>query len=228
MKGILKYIPVLSFLVLFAACKNDSKPAAADTTKVEESTNAATGATSVYQVSSEKSRVNWEGSKPTGAHSGTINIKNGKLNIDNGEIVSGDIVIDMNSITVTDLEGDSKAGLEAHLKGMRDEGEEDHFFNVAKFPTAAFKITKVAKLANDENASHLVYGDLTIKGITEQVGFKASIDSNNGVVSVNTPEFKIDRTKWGVNYGSAKIFDGLKDKVINDNISLSLSVVATQ
>ena len=63
--------------------------------------------------------IEWKGSKPTGSHTGTIALQSGTFTVDNGK-VSGDFVIDMNSITVTDSkEDEGKLDLEAHLKGRR-------------------------------------------------------------------------------------------------------------
>ena len=61
-------------------------------------------------------------------------------------------MIDMNSITVLDLEGDYKANLEAHLKGTVDEKADD-FFNVNQFPTANFEVTKIGELTNNPDAN---------------------------------------------------------------------------
>ena len=82
-------------------------------------------------------KVYWTGSKPTGKHTGYIDVKSGNLVVDAGKITGGEFTLDMNTITCTDLDGDGKLSLEAHLKGT-DEGEEDDFFNVTKFLTAKF------------------------------------------------------------------------------------------
>lgn len=78
-----------------------------------------------------------------------------------------------------------------------------------------FTITEVTESATGYN----VVGDLTIKGHTESV-------SVNMVVSENTATttFNVDRTKYGVRYGSASFFDNLKDNAISDNFELAVNL----
>lgn len=200
--------------------------------KVEGDKAEVTEAKAVEKVSGQElevdlanSMVSWEGAKPTGAHTGTINLSEGVVILKGGDIAGGSFVLDMNSITNTDMEGKMKTNLEAHLKGTV-EGKEDHFFNTPKFPTGKFEITKVTKLNGDEEATHLIYGNLTLKDITKQVGFKALVGIGTNRVEVSTPSFKIDRTLWGVNYGSKSVFDDLGDKFVNDEVGLSIKLKA--
>ena len=212
-------------LALFVMAAASCKKSQAETANVGEAANVSKVDGKALSVDLSNSLVNWAGSKPTGTHTGTVNLSSGEVKITNGEVVGGSFVLDMNSITCTDLEGNSKSNLEAHLKGTA-EGKEDHFFNVAQFPTASFEISKVSRLENDPNASHLVYGNLTMRDVTKEVGFKANISISDGVVKVASPEFSIDRTLWGIQYMSKTVFDDLKDKFIDDNIQLSISLKA--
>lgn len=197
-------------------------------TKAETSEAAEAAATAGvdYTVNTSASSVMWEGTKPAGAHTGTLDVSSGMLSIEDGNITGGEFVLDMTSITVTDLDGDAKADLEGHLKGSSEENQ-DHFFNVATHPTGKFVITKVTKLMGNANATHMVYGNLTLKGITKEVGFNATVSVDDQKVEVATPKFTIDRTEWGIKYGSKKFFDDLKDKFINDDMGIEIKLVAT-
>src|SRR5690554_7893288 len=67
-------------------------------------------------------------------------------------MTGGRFIVDMNSITVTDLtDAEMKGNLEGHLKGATAENA-DHFFNVSQFPTSSFEVTNVA----EENGQHMV------------------------------------------------------------------------
>ena len=68
------------------------------------------------KINTEKSVVTWKGYKVTGEHTGTIAIKNGELNFDDGQLTGGSFEIDMTSIKCTDLEGEWAGKLEGHLK----------------------------------------------------------------------------------------------------------------
>ena len=105
--------------------------------------------------------------------------------------------------------------------------KEDDFFNVNQYPTAKFEIIKAVNLQNDELANQMIYGNLTIKDQTNQIGFKAKISKEDNLIKVSTPRFNINRTKWGLKYKS-KTFSELKDNFINDEIGLLINVVANQ
>jgi polyisoprenoid-binding protein YceI len=196
-------------VLLFVSCKKEEK---VDPTTVETSISG-------MFITDSTSMLNWTGSKQTGKHSGTIKIKSGGFTVANGKISDGKFIIDMNTISVDDLEGDDKLNLEEHLKGMKPDVT-DHFFNVVKYPEATFVVTGFMK----EDGSDMLEGDLTIKDKTNKVKFPVSLTEVDGYVIMTSPEFKIDRTLWGVNYGSKSIFTDLGDKFINDEIALQINI----
>lgn len=157
------------------------------------------------EIKTDASKVVWKGYKVTGSHEGTIGIKSGDLVFEGDKLTGGEFVIDMTSITVTDLEGDYKGKLEGHLKS-------DDFFGAANHPTASLLFTNVEP--SGKNA-YSVTGDLTIKGITNPINFIISIYGSKATASI-----KIDRSKYDVKYGSTSFFDGLKDKAIYDEFDL--------
>jgi polyisoprenoid-binding protein YceI len=157
------------------------------------------------EIKKENSEIVWKGYKVTGSHEGTIDIKSGFLNFNEGILTGGELTIDMTSIITTDLEGEYKGKLEGHLKS-------DDFFGVKKNPTSSLVFTNVK--ATGKN-SYSITGDLTIKGITNTVTFDFSVYGNKATASL-----KIDRTKFNVKYGSSSFFDGLKDKAIYDEFDL--------
>ncbi|WP_372755320.1 YceI family protein [Mariniflexile sp.] len=153
----------------------------------------------------DKSKVVWKGYKVTGSHEGTIAIKSGSLTFEDNKLVGGEFVIDMTTISSTDLQGDSKGKLDGHLKS-------DDFFGVANHPTSTLVFKKVTPSGKN---SYSVTGDLTIKGKTHPITFVMSIYGNKATASL-----KVDRTKYDVRYGSTSFFDGLKDKAIYDEFDL--------
>ena len=116
--------------------------------------------------------------------------------------------MDMTSINTTDLEGDYKNKLDGHLKA-------DDFFGVKNHQKATLVFTSVTK--NETN--YAVVGDLTIKGITNKITFDLTVSDNTA-----TTTFQVDRTKFGIKYGSASFFDGLKDKAIYNEFDLKVSL----
>jgi polyisoprenoid-binding protein YceI len=99
----------------------------------------------------------------------------------------------------------------------------DDFFKVTKFPTSTFKITSVTAKSKNEVT---VKGDLTIIGNTQPIEFPAKVTTDKGTMT-GEATVKLDRTKWGLKYGSGNFFKELTaDKVINDDFELNLKLVA--
>ncbi|TYP70906.1 YceI family protein [Aquimarina intermedia] len=195
--------------------KNETDAAAAEAVK-EAPMEAAT-----YTVDTASSTIEWVGSKPTGEHTGTIAVSDGMIKVNADKIEGGTFTVDMKTITVTDLEGDDKASLEGHLKG-EGEGKEDHFFNVAQYPTANFEITGIS----EKEGKTMIDGNLTIKGVKKNISFPATTSMEGDMMSLTSEEFTIDRTEWNVNYASKSVFENLGDKFVNDDIKLKVMIKA--
>ena len=163
------------------------------------------------EIDLSKSQVLWTGEKIGGSHNGKIQIQSGSFELKNGEVVSGNVVIDMNSLTNDDLKD---AG---YNKQLVDHLKSDDFFGVNNHPTATFKITRAGKFNSDKA---LVTGLLTIKGKTEKVSFVVNRKDN-----VYSTQLKVDRSKFGVRYGSKSFFNNLGDKVIDDMFTLDIKLV---
>ncbi len=166
--------------------------------------------------------VHWMGKKPLGSHEGTVKVASGTIGLDkNHHLAGGDFVMDMTSISTTDLEGEDKQKLDGHLKAA-------DFFAVDTFPTAEFKITKVMPVADNETTNVQVIGDLTIKGITNPVTIPAEVVRDGNEVTVKSQEFEIDRTEWGIEYNSKKVLGQAADNFIYDAITLTVELAATK
>ena len=169
-----------------------------------------------YILDATNSSLGWKAAFKVGAsHSGTIAIKNGNLNINsNTQVASGEFIIDMTNISEGSLsDEESKGKLIGHLMS-------DDFFSVEKFPIATLKIKEI----DDKNQ---VTADLTIKGITNEIQFPATITVVNDKLTAEA-SFEIDRSLWDIRYGSGKFFKDLGDKLIKDEIDISLKIQATK
>lgn len=164
------------------------------------------------KVDPEKSKVKWTGSKIGGSHNGEIRLKSGEMEIKGDQIVKGNFVMDMSTITNTDLEDKgSNQKLVGHLKS-------DDFFGVEKYPTSTLVIKNSTKFTNNKAK---VTGDLTIKGKTQEVTF----DVNRVNKNTYTSKIEVDRSKYDVRYGSKSFFDNLGNKAIDDNFTLDVTLV---
>jgi polyisoprenoid-binding protein YceI len=157
-----------------------------------------------------KTKLEWLGEKVTGKHEGAVSLQSGWLSWKENKIQSGEFVMDMNSIT--SFENLDK--LVGHLKS-------DDFFGVEKYPTAKLVITESTSF---EKGTASVKGNLTIKGITNPVEFKAAYQKKDDG-SWFFANIVIDRTKYNVRYGSGSFFDNLGDKTIYDEFKLKVSLL---
>ncbi|GHC60428.1 YceI family protein [Ulvibacter litoralis] len=150
--------------------------------------------------------ITWKGKKILGSHTGTIDLKSGYLEMDGDALTGGEFIVDMTTIVCTDLEGDTKGKLEGHLKS-------DDFFGVENHPIATLTIKKATKSGN----TYAVTGDLMIKGVTESIDFDLEMGDSGASTSV-----KVDRTKYGIKYGSGDFFDSLGDNAISNKFELDV------
>lgn len=163
------------------------------------------------RVNTAASSIAWYAEKVTGKHNGTVGISAGALNVDGNKLVGGNFTIDLKTIKDLDI---TDPGYNQKFIGHITSGD---FFEVEKFPTASFVITKVA--------GSNVTGNLTIKGITKTISFPAKISIKGGKVSAQA-SITIDRTDYNIQYGSKKFFDSIGDKAIMDDFKLVVSLIS--
>lgn len=209
----LRIIGILITSLLLTACNPFAEKDTVETQDSAQEPPEAKGAGTEFRIVAEKSGVQWIGSKLSSKHKGTISIQEGEFWVKEGLLSAGRIVMDMNSITVTDLEGKDKEDLETHLK-------DTDFFETHEFPTGKFIITEVAT-ADDPTFTHLITGNLSLKGISKRITFPAvvNIDGDNLIANAN---FNIDRSKWGI------VYKGRLDNAIRDEINLNIMVQAVK
>jgi polyisoprenoid-binding protein YceI len=172
-----------------------------------------------YKVDAAKSTLDWKAEKITGFHEGAIDIKSGTMKIDKDKIISGSFVINMNTITCTDLtDAEYNQKLVGHLKSP-------DFFDVAKFPEATFTITKPVDVSKSVTEIH---GNLSIKGIVKPLIFKAVVLKTGTSYVFNANSIVVDRTKYDIKYGSGSFFSDLGDKAIYDEFTLKLKLTVVQ
>jgi len=167
-----------------------------------------------------KSSVEWLAKKVTGQHNGSLQIKEAFVDIQKQTLVGGRFVFDMSSIKVLDLEeGKWNTKLLDHLQS-------DDFFSVDKYPLAVLEISSATALKNPKPGAvnYDIKGDLTIKGITHTVSFQARVDIQANQ-SMASGEIIVDRTLYDIRYKSGKFFEGLGDKTIYDDFTISFKVL---
>lgn len=170
-----------------------------------------------FKIAVAQSNIDWTGRKVTGAHNGTIGIKSGELVLQDGKLTGGNFVVDVTSIKILDVtDPATNAQFWGHLAS-------DDFFSLDQHPEATFVITNVAA---KENNAYDITGDLTIKGITHEVKFKAVLNSNSDSLTA-IGRITIDRTWYGIKFRSGNFFTNLGDTLIYNDFDLDITLTAT-
>ncbi|MCU7613004.1 YceI family protein [Chryseobacterium sp. GMJ5] len=204
----------LSFAVIFSC--NKEKPLTNENNEV-----ATTKEGRKYVLDTLNSTIEWKGykifkSENTG-HFGTITFESGDVTVKNNQLESGKFVADMTSLTSVDLKDDAGKleKLNGHLKSK-------DFFEVEKFPTASYEITKITP-ANEGDYNTILDGNLTIKGITKPIQFKANISVKEGAVRIATEPKDIEREKFNVKFQSP-----VENGIIKNEVTLQINVKALE
>ncbi|MBN8578722.1 MAG: YceI family protein [Cytophagales bacterium] len=166
-------------------------------------------------VVTTESKVSWTGTKVIGFHQGIVKIKEGSVKINDGKLTGGYFIIDMTSISCTDIPDTDpipKKKLESHLKG-------EDFFDVTNYPTAKFEIVEV-RVHPDNPARNLVLGNLTIKGITKRWKVEVEPTTQTDKLFIAQADLRFDRQQFGVAY------KGLKDELVHDIVRLNIVLKA--
>lgn len=207
----------LAIPALFTAVScSKEKPVTSD---VNEVTTTKDG--SRFVLDTLNSNVEWKGYKvfksENTSHFGTIKFESGDVTVKDGKLESGKFVADMASLTSEDLKNkkDDLEKLNGHLKSA-------DFFEVEKFPTASYEITKVSPSAEGDYNT-ILDGNLTIKGITKPTQLKANVAVNGTEVSIATEPKDIMREEFGVKFQSPAA-----NGVIKNEVTLQIRVKALE
>ncbi|MEX2606714.1 MAG: YceI family protein [Kiritimatiellia bacterium] len=159
-----------------------------------------------------KARVGWEGSMPAKTHEGRIDVKEMNAEISGAETFERlEVVLDMTRIAVEDLKkGKDRKKLEGHLRSS-------DFFHVEEYPTATFVLAK--------HKAGVLHGTLKIRGVEEAAEIPVTLTrTEDGNYRLNG-NFTFDRQKFNVNYQNSGFFGTAKDKIIRDEVKVSLDIV---
>ncbi len=213
----IRSLSLLAFAGVLTACgPSGTEVASSEAVAAEQAAASAT-----FSVDTSASTVEWEGTKLIGSgHEGIIPIQKGSLMVDNGNLVGGTFTLDITRLENRDLDGEGKGKLEGHLKSA-------DFFDVETHPTAQFEITSVSPVTGESDFNHNITGNLTLKGTSRSITIPAKVTMNDNEITATTPDFVIDRTEWGMQYGSdSGAIELAQDKIINDEVGLRLRLVA--
>ncbi|RYY22252.1 MAG: YceI family protein [Chitinophagaceae bacterium] len=173
-----------------------------------------------YLVNENTSVALWKGSTAASANTGSFQVKGTELSTRDNKIHKGRFVIPIVSIKNFNLPDAVKNDLLDHLKSA-------DFFNMALHPNASFNLTRAAAYIGNGSdaiagANQYITGDFTMIGKTLPISFPAKVEFVNDSLKLEAT-FKLDRTKWGMNYASDP---DLGEHYINKDVEIHLKVAA--
>lgn len=142
------------------------------------------------KLDAKNSKIEFVGKKADGSHAGGFKKFTVDATADAEDPTKGTMKI---VIDATSLWSDAD-NLTNHLKNP-------DFFDVRKHPQITFVATKMTQ---ESETKGTITGDLTMLGKTVTITIPAEAKSTEKGTEIAT-SFKLDRTKWGMNYGEGKI-----------------------
>ena len=145
-------------------------------------------------------KIDFIGTKPNGKHEGgfakfsgsieniTPGLKGAKITV---EIQTGSLFSDNAKLTQHLLSAD--------------------FFEAKAHPQAKFVSTAIEP-KKDGAGTHVITGDLTLRGTTKSISFPAKVQQSGGALDLSS-EFTINKKDFGMTYGEGKIHNDVKIKV---------------
>jgi polyisoprenoid-binding protein YceI len=178
----------------------------------------------IYELDTETSVVRWTGRNLFNHHQGTVKLAGGRIEVQNGALEAASFTLDMNSIACEDLVDTAyNAMLIRHLR-------DDDFFAVDRFPTADFICEHAEPLPSctPGTPNYTLHGAMTLRGVTKPLNFPSVIAAADADHLTGQAQFELDRTQFGSQYGSGKLFAFLGKHVVNDHIHLHIKLHATR
>lgn len=198
--------------LLIATVALSSISAFAETKKAVPAKKAEAPKAEIITLDPAGSKLTYLGKKVTGEHTGEIKLASGHLNFQGDTLTGGEFAIDMTTINNTDITD------KEYNKKFIDHMNSADFFNTAAYKTSTLTITKAEKVKDN---TYKVTANLKIKDKSAPVTFEAVATKSAASAVV-----KFDRTTYDVKYGSGKFFQNLGDKMINDEVQLTVALAA--
>ncbi|NQY30011.1 MAG: YceI family protein [Flavobacteriaceae bacterium] len=214
---------VISLFVLaitFTACKDSGKKI--ETKEAQEVEIVKKAETVTFDKVKEGSELKWRASHlgGTGARFGKAKLKSGNVLLNNNKVTNAKFIMDLSSLTVDNFDdAEQKGQLEGHLKSA-------DFFNIEKYPTVIFELTKVEETKGVYNSK--ITGNLTILETTKSITFNANITVLANSVAISSEDFSVNRQDWKLSYHTEGDAGVPKDYLIANTIGFTIDVAVTK
>jgi rhodanese-related sulfurtransferase/polyisoprenoid-binding protein YceI len=174
-----------------------------------------------HPIDLTESWVEWTGRNLLSKHRGRVGLKSGQLEFVQGQLIRGDVIIDLKNIVCFDLQGTPAHDILLHHL------QSDDFFDVERFPEALLVINSARKIdgASPGQLNYEIIADLTLKSVVASLAFHAAAGVTPDGRAAAQAMLSFDRTRWNVLYGSARFFRRVGMHLVNDLVDLEVKVV---
>lgn len=207
-------------IVLIVSCSNEKK---AETKNAVNVKVVKTDKTTTFSNVKDGSYIDWKASHLGGVQPrfGKIYVKEATFLINDNTLTNATVSIDMSTLTVESFPaGAEEIGkLTGHLQSK-------DFFDIGKFPTSKFELTKLENANGDYNS--IITGNLTILAITKSISFNANVAFTDKDVSIKSEDFSVNRTDWGLTYNVEGTAGVPVDYIVSNNIGFTINVTLTR
>jgi polyisoprenoid-binding protein YceI/rhodanese-related sulfurtransferase len=174
-----------------------------------------------FLIDTERSEITWLGKSWFSHHSGRLKIATGQLSFVEGLLRGANGVIDFDSLVCTDITDPMMNQL------LLDHLKSEDFFHTELYPTIEFDVDRVRFLNPPFSGwpNYQVEGTISMRGCTRPVQFEATAFNEGASIAVQA-QIRIDRTEWGITYGSNRFYARLGKHFVADHINLHLKLIA--
>ncbi len=163
-------------------------------------------------INNAESSIDWSAKTKRGEHLGNIELKSGNITFAGADITGGSFLIDMKSLTVTDIKtkDPDNEKLVKHMIGTE-------FFKSDQFADARLDVSRVVKKSDGlfDISAHL-----TLVGKTLPMPFEMRVTmADDKMISETT--LTIDCAKWGVTHHPTEMGKDFIDNVIVLKLKMS-------
>jgi len=163
--------------------------------------------TLIYVFDTTESYVEWN----CDSHHGTVPLQSGIVKIVEGEIVSGNFKMKMDSVKNLDIDYPlMRHTLENTLRS-------EFFFDTENFPTSDFNIDYTIPKGKNK---YLIAGDLWIRGLVNCIRFNAKVNFDQEQFTAVSDSFQINRIDWNLTIYSQQEAKSDEAVIVSDNIGL--------
>lgn len=178
----------------------------------------------IWRLNPAACSIVWTGRNLLKSHHGAVGVGEGQFEVSGGRLVRGRVTVDFQRIECHDLAGtDLHDVLIAHLQS-------DDFFDVERHPYGVVELRRVEAIPSAAAGARniAVIADVTLLGQTESLEFSAMFGFDDQGRAGLQATMSVDRTRWGMRYGSGRFFRRLGGHVVNDEIDLDVRLAASR